>query len=75
MKVLLNKWDDPKMSECVWVGKGDKVFATFGATEWGFTEGKEYEIQGIDFGDLIMINDKGQTDTYTVEYFSNYRCY
>ena len=74
MKVLLNQYDDPKMSECVFVGKGDKVFATRGAEEWGFTEGQEYEIQDISCGYLVMKNDNGEVDHYSVEYFSNYKC-
>lgn len=73
MKVLLNKWDNPKISECIWVGKGDKVFATNGASEWGFTECKEYEIEDIWYGDLVMKNDNDEKDVYSVEYFTNYK--
>lgn len=71
MKILLNQWDDPRLSEQVWVGKGDKVYANYGAEEFGFTVGKEYIIQGID-GDLVMENDSGEIDGYSSEYFTNY---
>lgn len=73
MKILLNQFDDPKISECVFVGKGDKVFATMAAEEWGFTEGKEYEIQNISGEYLIMKNDYGEIDSYSTEYFRNYK--
>ena len=74
MKILLNEWDDPRISECIYVGKGDKVFAGAGAVEWGFTYGKEYEIQDVSmFGYLVMKNDEGIVDEYTTEYFTHYQ--
>lgn len=73
MKVLLNQFDNPRLSEQVFVGKGDKVFAGYGAEEYGFTVGKEYEVQGLSpFGYLVMKNDQGELEEYTVEYFQNY---
>lgn len=70
MKVLLNEFDNPKLSECIYVGKGDKVFASQGSEEYGFTVGDEYEIQDISpFGYLKMKNDNGKIDEYSVEYF------
>lgn len=63
MKILLNQFKDPKLSEHIFVGKGDKVFANRGAEEFGFTVGKEYEIKGISpFGYLKMTNDNGVTE-------------
>lgn len=74
MKILLNGLDDPKLSECVYVGKGDRVFANRGAEEWGFTIGKAYEIQEISpCGYLVMENDNGEIDEYTTEYFNQYQ--
>lgn len=74
MKILLNQWNDPKLSERIWVGKGDKVYANYGAEEFGFTVGKEYEIQGVNpYGYLTMINDNGEIDEYTTEYFQEYQ--
>jgi hypothetical protein len=71
MQVLLNRFDNPELSEQVWVGAGDKVYANDGAVEYGFTFGKQYEIKGFDpFGHLSMENDDGLIDGYTVEYFS-----
>lgn len=70
MKILLNQWDDPKLSECIYVGKGDKVFAKFSVEEYGFTPGKEYEIQDVSmFGYLKMKNDKGEINEYSTDYF------
>lgn len=74
LKVLLNRFDDPKLSEQIFIGKGDMVFAKHGAEEFGFTVGQEYEVQGVDqFGDLVMKNDKGEQDSYTVEYFQKHK--
>ena len=74
MKILLNEWSDPRLSECIYVGKGDKVFANQGAEEYGFTIGKEYEIQDVNpFGYLKMKNDNDEIDEYTTEYFQKYK--
>ena len=74
MKALLNKYDDPRLSECVWVSKCDKVFANHGAEEYGFTVGKEYEILEVTpLGYLRMKNDQGEIDNYIVEYFQKHR--
>ena len=74
IEILLNKYDNPKMSERIYVKKGDKVFANFRAEEWGFTVGNEYEIQDVTvYGYLKMINDIGETSIYTVEYFQKYK--
>jgi hypothetical protein len=71
MKILLNGYEDPRMSERIFVGKGDMVFAKESVEEFGFTPGNQYEIQGVDpFGYLVMKNDKGETDEYSTEYFS-----
>ena len=74
MKILLNRFDNPRLSEQIFVGKGDKVFANQGAEEYGFTVGKEYEVQGVSpFGYLKMKNNEGQMEEYTVEYFQRYQ--
>lgn len=74
MKLLLNRFDDPKLSGCVYVGKGDYVFAGHGADEFGFTVGEKYEIQDISpFGYLVMKNDAGEIEEYTVELFQEYK--
>lgn len=73
MKILLNEWEDPRLSECKYVGKGDKVFANNGAVEYGFTKNQEYEILEVNIcGYLKMRNDKGEIDEYTTEYFGKY---
>lgn len=74
IKILLNRFDDPRLSEQYFVGKGDKVFAGRGAEEYGFTVGKEYDIQGISsLCYLTMKNDAGEVEDYTVEYFKRYK--
>lgn len=73
-EILLNQFDNPRLSEQVFVGKGDKVYANQGAEEYGFTVAKEYEIKDISpFGYLTMENDKGEIDDYTVEYFQKHK--
>lgn len=73
MKILLNQFEKPTLSEQVFVGKGDKVFAGYGVEEFGFTVGKEYEIQGVSlFGYLEVENDQGELEEYSVEYFQKY---
>lgn len=74
MQVLLNRFDNPRVSEQVFVGKGSRVFANKGAEEYGFTVGKEYEIESVSpFGYLVITNDKGETEEYTVEYFQKHK--
>jgi hypothetical protein len=74
MKILLNQFDNPRTSEQIFVGKGDKVYASKSAEEFGFKVGNEYEIQDVNmFGYLKMKNDEGELDEYTVEYFQKYR--
>lgn len=73
-KILLNQFENPRLSEMIFVGKGDKVYANDGAEEYGFTVGKQYDIHDISiFGYLVMKNDKGEVDEYTVEYFQKYQ--
>lgn len=70
MKVLLNKFDNPRISECIWVGDGDVVKGRCNAEEFNITEGKEYVVIGINDIDCIYImNDVGEIDLYSVEYF------
>ena len=76
LKVLLNEWDNPTISECVYVGKGDEVYASKSAEEWGFTPNKKYKIKDISmFGYLIMENDRGEIEEYSTEYFQDYMSY
>jgi hypothetical protein len=70
MKILLNQWDNPRLSDQIFAGKGDTVFACESAKEWGFIPDKEYEIQDTKFGEyLIMKNEDGKIDEYSTEYF------
>lgn len=71
MKILLNAHENPDYSDEIWVEKGDKVFATKQAEEFGFTDGKEYEIIDVDFDLLVLKNDYGEINKYSVEYFEN----
>lgn len=74
MKVLINKFENRHMRGQDFVGQGDKVYASFGAEEFGFTVGNKYEIKGITpFMDLILENDIGVEDEYTVEYFTKFK--
>lgn len=74
MKLLLNQFDNPKLSEQQFVGKGDMVFATNSSEEFHLTPGKEYEIEEVTMdGYLLVKNDKGEVDEYSVEYFKKHR--
>lgn len=74
MKVLLNRFDNPRLDEQIFVGKGDKVFAGWQAEEYGFTVGNEYEIKGVSPSMyLVMENDEGESEEYTVECFQKYK--
>ena len=73
IKILLNEYEDPKLSECVYVGIGDEVYANDGAVEYGFNKHKKYVIKDVQLcGYLKLTNDIGITDWYTTEYFSDY---
>ena len=72
MKILLNRYDNPRLSDQVFVGRGDTVYASISSEEYGFTYGKEYIVQDVSpFGYLAMKNDTGEIDEYTVEHFQN----
>lgn len=72
-RILLNRFENPTINECIFVKKGYKVFAKKSAEELGFTAGKEYEIKGLSFLGycLIMENDKGEVEEYSVEHFQH----
>jgi hypothetical protein len=71
MKVLLNKFDDPNVSECIWIDEGDIVIGRCNGEEFHITEGKLYKVLDTNCIDCILIeNDIGETDMYSVEYFS-----
>lgn len=73
VKIILNEWEDPKLSEVVYVGKGDYVYASQSVVEYGFTKNKKYKILGIvDYEYLRIKNDKGIIDDYSTEYFNSY---
>ena len=70
MKIILNQFSDPKLSECDYVGVGDIVYAHKSGEEFNLTTGKGYEILKIVHTDSVFIkNDLGEIDEYTVEYF------
>lgn len=72
--VILNQYEDPKLSEAITVGIGDKVFATEFAEEFGLIANKLYEILDNDGRDLIYVKtDTGKKEWFSVEYFRNNR--
>lgn len=73
MKVVLNLFDDPKLSERELAGVGDYVYAKSRGEEFNLTKNKKYEVLFTNGYDMILIvNDKSQEDWYSVEYFSIY---
>lgn len=71
MKVLLNRFDNPRISECIWIDKGDKVRGRCNGEEFYITEGKSYEVLDTNGIDCVLVeNDIGEKDFYSVEYFN-----
>jgi len=72
-RILLNRFENPTINECVFVKQGYKVFARNSAEEYGFTAGNQYEIKGLSFMgySLIMENDKGELNEFSVEHFQH----
>ena len=68
MIAILNYYDNPRLSDVESVRKGDKVKSI--TNDFDLTEGKEYEIIEVNNPTMITImNDVGEIDMYTVEYF------
>jgi len=66
---ILNYYDDPRFSQLQSVQKGDKVKSI--TNDFDLTQGKEYQIIEVNSVSLITImNDLGEVDMYTVEYFN-----
>lgn len=71
MKVLFNRFEDPRMGECIWVDEGDIVRGKCNGEEFSITEGKSYEVLDTNGIDCVLIkNDIGENDFYSVEYFN-----
>ena len=69
MIAILNYYDDPRFSQLQSVQKGDKVKSI--TNDFDLTQGKEYQIIEVNSVSLITImNDLGEVDMYTVEYFN-----
>lgn len=71
-RVLLNRFDDPKLSELEYVDVGNYVYATASAEEYGLTKNKLYEIIDTNgFDAVLVMTDKGTKQWFSVEYFRN----
>ena len=51
---LLNRYDNPKLNEQIWVHAGDLVFATDFAEEFGFKSGYTYEIINCSYDSIFV---------------------
>jgi len=68
MIAILNFYDNPRLNDVESVQKGDKVKSV--TNDFDLTEGKEYEIIEVNSPTMItVVNDIGEVDMYTVEYF------
>lgn len=68
MIAILNYYDDPRISEQELVTQGSLVVSV--TNDFDLTEGKEYEVVEVNNPTMItIINDIGEIDMYTVEYF------
>jgi len=70
-RVLLNKFDDPRISECDYAEVGDYVYAKAKGEEFGVTHNNLYKI--LEIGpDLVFIEkDNGSKEWFSIEYFSS----
>lgn len=72
-RVILNLFDDPKLSEREFVTEGDFVYARGRAEEFDLTKNKKYEILDTNGYELIKVmKNSGEPDWFSVEYFSKY---
>ena len=68
MIAILNYYDNPRLNDVESVQKGDKVKSI--TYDFDLTEDKEYKIIEVNSPTMITImNDVGEIDMYTVEYF------
>jgi len=68
MIAVLNFYDNPRLNDVESVQKGDKVKSI--TNDFDLTKGKEYKIIEVNSPTMITImNDIGEIDMYTVEYF------
>jgi len=68
LNAILNYYDNPRLNDVESVRKGDRVKST--TKDFDLTEDKEYEIIEVNNTTMITImNDIGEIDMYTVEYF------
>lgn len=73
--IVLNIFDDPKMSERQFVVIGEYVYARGRVEEFGLTKNNEYKVLDTNGFDLIKVTkDNGEEDWFSVEYFSIYEC-
>jgi len=68
MIAVLNFYDNPRLNDVESVQKGDRVKSI--TNDFDLNEGKEYKIIEVNSTTMITImNDVGEIDMYTVEYF------
>lgn len=73
LMVVLNFYEDPRVSEREIAYIGDYVYARSHGEEFFLTKNKKYQILDTNGIDMVLIkNDKNIEDWYSVEYFSNY---
>ncbi|MCD7996461.1 MAG: hypothetical protein LUH21_04425 [Clostridiales bacterium] len=71
-RVILNRFDDPKLSECDYAEVGDYVYARGSGEEFGLTKNKLYQILKTSFDSILVETDNGTDEWFSVEYFSNH---
>ena len=65
---ILNYYDNPRLNDVQSVKKEDKVKSI--TNDFDLSEGKEYKIIEVNSISMITImNDIGEIDMYTIEYF------
>ena len=71
-RVLLNRFEDPRLSEFEYADVGNYVYATAFAEEYGLIKNKLYEIIDTNGFDAVqVITDEGVKQWFSVEYFRN----
>lgn len=71
MKAILNFWDpreEDTIDNPIYVEKGTRLIST--VTDFNITNHREYIITKVNsINEITITNDKGNSETYTVEYF------
>lgn len=71
MRCILNYYENPRLSDAIYIKEGDNVVARENTEEFHLTPGKKYRVLDINSGTMFTVeNDIGEREIYTCEYFT-----